>query len=84
LHTGECDLSTGVARGIVADIGIKVAALAEPDEVLVSRTVVDLVAGSGIQFDDRGTHRLGLDTNVWSVFAVRQKPAASNEILTTS
>jgi class 3 adenylate cyclase len=55
LHTGECDLRAGIARGIVSDIGNRVAALAVANEVLVSRTVVDLVAGSGLQFDDRGT-----------------------------
>jgi pimeloyl-ACP methyl ester carboxylesterase len=83
LHTGECDLSAGIASGIVADIGARVAALAAANEVLVSRTVVDLVAGSGIQFDDRGTHRLGHDAREWSVFAVRQK-SRSDESITIS
>ena len=83
LHTGECDLSAGIARGIVSDIGNRVAALAVSNEVLVSRTVVDLVAGSGIQFDDRGTHRLDRGAPEWSVFAVRQK-STPDEAITVS
>jgi len=83
LHTGECDLSAGIARGIVSDIGNRVAALAVSNEVLVSRTVVDLVAGSGIQFDDRGVHRLDRGAPEWSVFAVRQK-STPDEAITVS
>jgi len=71
LHTGECDLVAGVARGLVADIATRVADLARPGEVLVSRTVVDLVAGSYLHFTDRGSHRLAEGMHQWRVFAVR-------------
>jgi pimeloyl-ACP methyl ester carboxylesterase/DNA-binding winged helix-turn-helix (wHTH) protein len=70
LHTGECDLRAGAAQGLVAEIGSRVASLGRPDEVLVSRTVVDLVAGSGLRFTDRGMHRLTGDAAEWRVFAV--------------
>jgi pimeloyl-ACP methyl ester carboxylesterase len=58
LHTGECELAGDDVRGIAVHIGARVAALAGPGEVLVTRTVRDLVAGSGIEFEDRGTHDL--------------------------
>jgi class 3 adenylate cyclase len=54
LHTGECEVTDGKIAGIAVAIGARIAALAQPQEVLVSRTVKDLVAGSGIDFDDRG------------------------------
>jgi pimeloyl-ACP methyl ester carboxylesterase/DNA-binding winged helix-turn-helix (wHTH) protein len=73
LHTGECDLQAGVAGGLVGETGARVAALARPEEVLVSRTVVDLVAGSGLRFTDRGMHRLTVDPTEWRVFAVEQE-----------
>ena len=57
LHTGECDLADGKVGGIAAEIGVQVANLAQAGEVLVSSTVKDLVAGSGIGFDDRGRHK---------------------------
>jgi pimeloyl-ACP methyl ester carboxylesterase/DNA-binding winged helix-turn-helix (wHTH) protein len=72
LHTGECDLLIGAARGFVADVSGRVAALARHGEVLVSRTVVDLVAGSGLHFDDRGMHELAEGLKEWRVFAVQQ------------
>jgi class 3 adenylate cyclase len=52
LHTGECELHAGGIAGIAVHTGARVAALAGPGEVLVSSTVRDLVAGSGIEFDD--------------------------------
>ena len=70
LHTGECDLASGMAAGLVAAIGARIAALARPGQVLVSRTVVDLVAGSGLRFADRGTHRLH-GRQQWRVFAAQ-------------
>jgi len=76
LHTGECDVTEGGARGLVVDIGGRVAELARPGEVLVSRTVVDLVAGSGLRFADRGVHRLGKGMKNWRVFAVCEDDAA--------
>jgi pimeloyl-ACP methyl ester carboxylesterase/DNA-binding winged helix-turn-helix (wHTH) protein len=72
LHTGECDMVAGVPQGVVVDIGGGVAALAEPGEVLVTRTVVDLVAGSGLRFADRGMHVLAKGHKGWRVYAVRE------------
>jgi class 3 adenylate cyclase len=56
--------------GIAVHIGARVAALAEPGEVLVSSTVKDLVAGSGIEFKDRGEHQLKGISETWRLFAV--------------
>jgi class 3 adenylate cyclase len=62
LHTGEVEVVGEKLAGIAVHIGARVAALAGPGEVLVSSTVRDLVAGSGIEFEDRGLHELrGLD-----------------------
>jgi pimeloyl-ACP methyl ester carboxylesterase len=72
LHTGECDLQDGVARGLVGRVGARVAQLGHEHEVLVSRTVVDLVAGSELRFIDRGMHRLTNEAGEWRVFAVEQ------------
>jgi class 3 adenylate cyclase len=72
VHTGEVEVADGNVRGIAVHIGSRVAALAAPGEVLVSRTVVDLVAGSGIAFTDRGEHSLKGVPNVWQLFAVEQ------------
>ena len=72
LHTGECDRLAGAANGFVADIGARVASLGRTGDVLVSRTVVDLVAGSGLSFVDRGSHQLADGMQEWRVFAVQQ------------
>jgi pimeloyl-ACP methyl ester carboxylesterase/DNA-binding winged helix-turn-helix (wHTH) protein len=72
LHTGECDLVDGKVTGMAAEIGVQVANRAAAGEVLVSNTVKDLVAGSGINFEDRGAHRLGLVPGEWRLFGVRQ------------
>ena len=58
LHTGECEIVDGNVGGAAAEMCVCVANEAEPGEVLVSSTVTDLVAGSGISFDDRGVHML--------------------------
>ena len=58
LHTGECELVDGKVRGIAVHIGARVAALAGPNEVLVSQTVKDLVAGSGLKFQPRGVQSI--------------------------
>jgi pimeloyl-ACP methyl ester carboxylesterase len=71
LHTGECELIDGKAAGIAVHTGARVAALAHPGEVLVSRTVKDLVAGSGIELDDRGEHELKGIPGTWQLFAVK-------------
>jgi len=70
LHSGECELVDGKAGGIAVHIGARVASLAEPGEVLVSSTVKDLVAGSGIEFEDRGEHQLKGISEAWHLFTV--------------
>jgi len=72
LHTGECDMVDGKVGGIAAEIGSQVAKKAAPDEVLVSSTVKDLVAGSGIRFEDRGAHQLAGIPGDWRLFAVER------------
>ena len=71
LHTGEVELMGGDIGGIGVHIGARVCELAGPGEVLVSRTVTDLVAGSGIGFEDRGEHELKGVPGTWGLFAVR-------------
>src|SRR5919204_932188 len=69
LHAGECELIDGKVGGVAVHIGARVAGQAEPGEVLVSSTVKDLVAGSGLGFEDRGLHALkGLGD--WRLYAV--------------
>ena len=70
LHTGECELVDGKIAGIAVHTGARVAAHAQPGEVLVSSTVRDLVAGSGIQFEDRGVHELKGIPGEWHLFTV--------------
>ena len=70
LHTGECELIDGKAAGIAVHTGARVAALAQPGEVLVSRTVKDLVAGSGLELEGRGEHELKGIPGMWQLFAV--------------
>lgn len=72
LHTGECEVIAGDVGGIAVHTGARVAGLAKGDEVLVSRTVKDLVAGSGIEFDDRGVHQLKGVPGEWRIYAVAQ------------
>jgi len=70
IHVGECELHDEKIAGLAVNIGSRVASNAEASEVLVSQTVRDLVAGSGIKFTDRGTHELkGIPGN-WQLFAV--------------
>jgi class 3 adenylate cyclase len=70
LHTGEVELAGQKVRGIAVHIGARVSALAGPGEVLVSNTVRDLVSGSGIEFEDRGTHVLKGVPDEWRIFVV--------------
>jgi class 3 adenylate cyclase len=77
LHTGEIELHADGIGGIAVHIAQRVQALAEPNEVLVSRTVADLVAGSGIAFADRGTHALRGLPDQWQLFAVEDSPLRS-------
>jgi class 3 adenylate cyclase len=70
LHTGECEVMDDKVTGIAVHIGARVASLASAGEVLVSRTVKDLVAGSGIDFQDRGEQQLKGLPGEWQLFAV--------------
>ena len=70
LHTGEIELRDGDVGGIGVHIAARVMAAAGPGEILVSRTVHDLVAGSGILLRDRGTHRLKGVQGQWQLLAV--------------
>lgn len=74
LHTGECELVDNKVVGIAVHIGARVASLAGPGEVLVSSTVKDLVAGSGIEFEDRGEHQLKGISEAWHLFRVGGSP----------
>jgi class 3 adenylate cyclase len=69
LHTGECEVMGDDLGGIAVHIAARVSALAEPSEVLVSRTVKDLVAGSGIEFAERGCHELRGIPDSWDLHA---------------
>jgi pimeloyl-ACP methyl ester carboxylesterase len=75
LHTGECELMGGKVGGIAVHIGARVAAQAAPGEVLVSSTVKDLVAGSGIEFSDRGVAELKGVPGEWRLYAVAGEAA---------
>jgi class 3 adenylate cyclase len=73
LHTGECELVDGKTGGIAVHIGARVASHAAPNDVLVSSTVKDLVAGSGIGFEDRGPHELKGIPGEWRLYAVAKE-----------
>jgi class 3 adenylate cyclase len=70
LHTGEIEMRGDDVAGIAVHLAQRVSALARPGEVLVSRTVTDLVAGSGIQFEDRGEHGLKGVPGTWRLYSV--------------
>jgi pimeloyl-ACP methyl ester carboxylesterase len=70
LHTGELELVGSDIRGIAVHTGARVAAKAGPGEVLASSTVRDLVAGSGLEFEDRGSHELKGVPGEWHLYAV--------------
>jgi class 3 adenylate cyclase len=71
VHTGECEKVGDKLAGIALHIGARVAASADAGEVLVSSTVKDLVAGSGLEFDDRGEHALKGIPGEWRLYALR-------------
>ena len=71
LHTGESELLGDKVAGIAVSIGARVAARAQPNEVLVSQTVKDLVAGSGLAFEERGAAALKGVPGEWRLYAVR-------------
>jgi pimeloyl-ACP methyl ester carboxylesterase len=72
LHTGECELIDGKVGGIAVHIGARVAKEAHPGEVLVSSTVKDLVAGSGLRFRERGSAMLKGVPDEWRLYAVER------------
>jgi class 3 adenylate cyclase len=69
VHTGECETRGDDLAGVAVHIGARVAALALPHEVLVTRTVRDLVSGSGLEFTPRGEHTLKGVSGVWELLA---------------
>jgi class 3 adenylate cyclase len=69
VHTGECEVMGERLGGIAVHIGARIGALAAADEVLVSSTVRDLVAGSGLKFEGRGTHTLKGVPGEWQLLA---------------
>ena len=71
LHTGEVEVMGDDVGGIAVHIGARVSATAAPGEVVVSSTVKDLVAGSGIEFEDRATHALKGIPGEWRLYAVK-------------
>ena len=75
IHTGECEIAAGKVAGIAVVIGARVASLAEPGEVLTTRTVMDLVAGSDISFEERGDHELAGVPGRWLLYAAATQPA---------
>jgi len=75
LHTGECEIADGKIAGIAVHTGARVTANAHGGEVVVSSTVKDLVAGSGIDFEDRGVHRLKGIPGEWRLFGVERGPS---------
>jgi class 3 adenylate cyclase len=81
LHAGEIELREGGHRvgGIAVHIAARVTALAAPGEILVSGTVKDLVAGSGVEFSDRGVHDLKGVPGAWRLFAVGAGPVVRRE-----
>jgi len=70
LHTGECDIVGSELRGIAVHIGARVASQAAAGEILASQTVKDLVAGSAIEFQDRGSHELKGVPGDWRLYSV--------------
>ncbi len=76
IHTGEVEVVGGKVEGIAVHIGARIAAEAQPSEVLVSGIVRDLAAGSGIDFDDRGVRALKGVPGEWRLFAARVRERA--------
>lgn len=70
IHAGECERAGSGLRGVAVHVGARIGASAMPGEILVSRTVRDLVAGSGIAFEDAGTHDLKGVPDAWELYRV--------------
>jgi class 3 adenylate cyclase/pimeloyl-ACP methyl ester carboxylesterase len=71
LHIGECEIIDNKVGGLAVNIGARICALAEPSEILASQTIRDLVAGSGLQFEDKGIRQLEGVPEAWRLFALR-------------
>jgi len=71
LHTGECEVRGNDLGGLAVHIAARIGSLVSPNEVLVSRTVKDLVVGSGIEFQDRGKHELRGVPGSWRLFRAK-------------
>jgi pimeloyl-ACP methyl ester carboxylesterase len=80
LHTGECESHDGELRGVAVDMAAEILTRATPGEVLVSRTVADLVAGAGIGFADRGSHMLAAVGDSWQLLATSAETAPSHAV----
>jgi class 3 adenylate cyclase len=74
IHTGEVEVRDARVSGVAVHIGARIVAAAQPGEILVSRTVRDLVAGSSFGFRDRGAHELKGLQEPWQLFAVLEQP----------
>jgi class 3 adenylate cyclase len=70
LHVGECEVIDNKVGGLAVNIGSRICGLAKPSEVLASQPMKDLVAGSGLRFDDRGAHELKGVPGEWQLFAL--------------
>ncbi len=72
LHAGECEVGDDAVRGVAVHIGARVVDQARPDEILVSRTLRDVVFGSGLEFDRRGRHSFKGVPGKWSLYALQE------------
>jgi class 3 adenylate cyclase len=70
VHVGEVEMADGDVAGLAVHVAARIMAAAGADEVLVSRTVRDLTAGSGLRFEDRGTHELKGVPDAWQLYAL--------------
>ena len=79
VHTGECEVHENKVAGLAVVIGARVAALAGGGEVLVSQTVKDLVAGAGVDFEERGEHELKGVPGSWRLYSVADVSAHAQQ-----
>jgi class 3 adenylate cyclase len=84
VHTGECDVTFDDIRGLAVNIAARVCALAGPGEVLVTSTVRDLIAGSGVELTDRGAHTLKGVPGEWMLAAAGERSRVAEPVLPTS
>jgi len=84
LHAGECEMVDGKLSGVAVHTGARIAAQAGPGDVLVSSTVKDLVAGSELEFEDRGIHELKGIPGDWRLYAVGDPTSDQTSRMTPS